>query len=619
MTRAAARRRIGLGLVAGAVFLAVTVRGGAQVRDTVRRRDSVRVAVPIDSALTIPKDSASSDTTKKAPPKDTIKAPLAHAPLPEDLAIGQRFRWDRASLFASGSISLLDLIERVPGATSFRTGWVATPQHASFLGNARRIRIWYDGVPLDAFDERTGYLIDLNTVPLWSLESVVLERGADELRVYLRTWSVTHTTANTRTDVVSGDQNFNLYRAYYGKRLDNGAAIQGAGQQYGINPPATDGGGDRFDFFVRGGVANKRGWSFDAFTLSQTGSRDAQRRGVLADSIRSFRSTGGVTYLRAAYGDPDVGPWFQLMGVRQKFTEKSAHVTTGTTGFPADTSDTTLVHNRYIATGGMTWRGARLTLSQIGHFGESRSRNVQTARVSADGGLLGISLYGEHRADTLLAEATARLSFGDRIALGGAIAERRGDDGAAWTMSARAEAGIRIRDLWLSGGLLRRGAAQLPALRIFDPKYVAVREPAATGSFVEASGRVWRAVGIDAFAVGWKKGGYYRPRIQTHESVYLRTNWLSRFPSGHFGVVIDFAHEYREATAFPIATEPGVLQSDFSTNGHSLLSRLEIRILDATAFIQNRVQMTPAFRDLVPAFPVRRNFTVYGVRWNFYN
>src|SRR5436305_523254 len=67
---------VGLGLAAGAVF---AFRVSAQ--DTTRvRRDTLRIPVPPHADTLIKKDSAArGDTTRaKAPPRDTIKAPLAH-------------------------------------------------------------------------------------------------------------------------------------------------------------------------------------------------------------------------------------------------------------------------------------------------------------------------------------------------------------------------------------------------------------------------------------------------------------------------------------------------------------------------------------------------------------
>ncbi|MDQ6828761.1 MAG: hypothetical protein M3081_07830 [Gemmatimonadota bacterium] len=610
-------RRIGLGLAAGAVFhLLAPAPLRAQVRDTTRR-DTSRVAVPIDTSLTIPRTA--SDTAKVK--RDTIKPPLAHAAMPRDLGVGQRFQWNRAELFASGALTLFEFVERVPGITAFRSGWIASPQHASYLGNARRVRVWYDGIELDAFDARTGFLLDLGTVPIWSLEEILMERGSDELRIYLRSWRVERTTANTRTDIVTGDYQTNLYRAFYGKRFEHGEALQVAGQQYGTSAPRRIGGGDNLGLFVRGGIVTKRGWSFDAVTMRMSGSRDAQAKIAVignslaeGDSFPPLRSTMSLSYVRGAYGDPDAGPWLQVIGSMQAFQESTKQGVRGSTDI--DQADTSLVHDRYIASGGFTWRGMRVSLSQQGHFANSFARNVQTGRVSFDLGPLGLSLYGEHRADTSLTEAAGRLSFG-RLALGGVVGARRGENGTSWVANARVEAGLRLFDLWATSGVLRRGVATLPALLVYDTTLVSTIEPAVTGTFGSLSGRLWKDVYVDGFVVAWQHEGPYRPRFQSHEEVYVRSNWLSRFPSGHFGILASVAHEYRSITPFPFNNQ-GTTALDLASAGNGLINRLEIRILDATAFIQHRFNFS-AERSYVPSYFLPRQTILYGVRWDFYN
>ncbi|MGH9419395.1 MAG: TonB-dependent receptor plug domain-containing protein, partial [Thermoanaerobaculia bacterium] len=137
--------------------------------------------------------------------------------------------WNRAQLFATGALSVADLLERVPWATSFRTGWLASPKFVAVNGDLGRIKVFYDGIELDNVDPRSGSTLDLNTVQLWTLESVSIERFANEIRVNLRSWQVQNTDPYTRVDILTGDENTNAYRGYYGKRFFNGAGLQLAG------------------------------------------------------------------------------------------------------------------------------------------------------------------------------------------------------------------------------------------------------------------------------------------------------------------------------------------------------------------------------------------------------
>ena len=77
-------------------------------------------------------------------PRDTIKAPLAHAERPLLLGVGSQYHWDRDSIFSSGANNLLDLLSTIPGVTIFRSGWLASPQYAAYLGDPGRVRVFLD-------------------------------------------------------------------------------------------------------------------------------------------------------------------------------------------------------------------------------------------------------------------------------------------------------------------------------------------------------------------------------------------------------------------------------------------------------------------------------------------
>src|SRR5207245_2464292 len=110
-----------------------------------------------------------------------------------------------------------------------------------YLGDVRRIRVFYDGIAVDPLDPRSPDVLDLTQFPLWSLEDLSIEQSAGEIRVYARSWRVVSTITSTRTDVSTGDQATNLYRGFYGKRLDHGQVVQFAAQQYGTTPPSITG------------------------------------------------------------------------------------------------------------------------------------------------------------------------------------------------------------------------------------------------------------------------------------------------------------------------------------------------------------------------------------------
>src|SRR4029077_552325 len=91
------------------------------------------------------RDSLAKKDSLHPPKPDTIKAPMARAELPADIGIARKFYWSRDSLFATGAITLADLLERVSGLTMFHTGWIAAPASGTYMGDFQRIRVFYDG------------------------------------------------------------------------------------------------------------------------------------------------------------------------------------------------------------------------------------------------------------------------------------------------------------------------------------------------------------------------------------------------------------------------------------------------------------------------------------------
>src|SRR5215831_633456 len=312
---------IGLGLLAGAVSHRSL---GAQVIDTIRPK----VPLPPDSLK--PRLRTRADTVRDSLFRvdsirreriraDSIKSPIAHAESPPALgAIGQRQYWPRDSLFGTGSLTVADLLERVAGVSNFRGGWLPPPQVGSYLGDVRRVRVFFDGFELKSIDPRTGGVLDLTQINLWSAEDAAVEQTADEIRVYLRSWRVRNTHTETRTDVSTGDQQTNLYRGFLGTRLNNGGAFQFGAQQYGTTPPAQFGSSsDQVGLVLRAGWAKQK-WSIDAL-----GNRIGRHRGVIigeqsldvqGDSIPQTSSTGTDAYVRVGYADPDEDKmWAQVM------------------------------------------------------------------------------------------------------------------------------------------------------------------------------------------------------------------------------------------------------------------------------------------------------------------
>jgi hypothetical protein len=631
---------VGFALLAGALAPASasaqrTVRDTTQARrDTaVARPDTARpdtahadsARAPSDTArrpaVPLPSDTLS-DSTKV--PKDTIKTPLAHSERPALAGGVIEYHWDRDSLFASGALTLGDLLGRIPGVTQIRAGWLGSPEFASYMGNAGRVRIFYDGVELDSFDPRNGGVPDMTDVPLWSLEDITVERGADELRVYVRSWSITHTATNTRVDVMTGDQGTNLYHAFYGKRFGNGLALQIAGQQYGTSENNTLGGGSDLALMGRLGWAKGK-WSLDAFATRSSRTRDEQdpQRSVSGGVPRQER-TRTDAYFRGGYGNPDsVGGWAQLMVANEKFDEHTPFREQPLAFAGPDGADTTLGGTQYVAMAGVNRGRFRLSAAERYHDNDSGSVNAISGRATYVHPLVALSLYAEYRGpdSSSVEEASARFTPLGFLAIAGTIARRHGGVDGADAVDLRGEVGVRVDRLWLSGGVMRRGEETLPALIAFDTSYAPVHEDAATGIFGSARGKFYKDLGVDIFGVRWSNSGFYRPQMQTREELYVETSWISRFPSGDFGFLGSIAHEYRQTTYFPSASvvpdQPENVVSAFYS--HVLVTRLEVRIQSAVIFWNATFGISPQVYEYVPGMLQPRQRQLYGVRWQFWN
>lgn len=647
----------GLGLTAGAVFPA-SVAAQVIVPDTVRRPPPVAAPVPAHpDSLLLGDSTARRDTAKT--PADTIKAPLAKAESPRLPEAGEELHWDREALFASGALTLGELLERVPGAIAFRTGWIASAQTVSYLGDPGRVRVFYDGVELDALDPRTGGVLDLVEIQLWSLEEVRIERGAGELRVHLRSWRHDRTVPNTRVDVYTGDENTNMYRGFLGQRFARGEALQVAGQRYSTAQQRTGirgspSGGQSTAYLVRLGWA--RGpWSADGLVIRDSRIRFTEQdfvRGAselrflgrqLSDSVPRLEATRTDAYLRGAFGDPDAGLWIQAIAASSAFREATPQsgsrviapqppVQPPGGGTPperpvlpygAPSSDSSRSRAQYVVAGGFTRWGLRLSgTSRVRVYGGA-THFSPIVRASANlPGTLAVAARAERDGATrqTLVDAAASLRPFPFLTLAAAAEQRSrpaiAEEGAA-LLAARAEAAVRIARAWLVGGVLHRDSTVIALPVVYDESArpgdrMAVAR--ARGAYGGVRGSLYKDIGIDATAIRWRSADLYRPLVEARTELYLRTRWLSRFPRGQFGLNASAIHDYRSPARFLTAT--GTVTEP---RGSNILSTLvEIRIRNAVVTWQYR-NITGSIAAQVPGYLMPRLTNLYGVRWDFFN
>lgn len=630
-------RRAGFALLVAAL-LASTAQ--AQVRDTMRtQRDTLRGR---GDTVTFRRDStAKRDTTRDVivrvppredsllrrdsvvrrdslrPPRDTVKAPIASAEAPVLADPTGSFVWDRRDLYSTGALTVADLLERVPGVTTLRSGWISQPMVGAFLGAPGRVRVFLDGLELEEFDPRMRRAWDLTQIPIWALDDIRIERGASEIRVYMRSWRVDRTTPFTRTDVYTGDLSTNLYRGYFGRRYAHGEAIQAAGQQFGTNPGRNAASSDQLGVLLRTGIARRR-WSADVMLLRGDRNRGITLAVPLGDTIAAVQSTRTDIYARLAVGHTDRGFWAQAIVSGSKYAYGGKRGSGRGPGGAA-TADTTLYRSQYALSGGYARGPWRASITQRFRAGLYQRVATPSARASFAARFITISAFAEGRGldSTRRFDVSAVLRPLPFVFVGGAIGSELPfprADSTVRAQFARAEAGVRIGDVWLSGGVLRRDPTALRGPRIFRRASVDTTSPSLLGTFATVRGRIWKSLYADAQAVQWSDtGSLYRPRYQARSELYLSTSMLRRFPSGNFHLLASAVHEYRSSTLWPDST--GIIR----LRGYRTISTLvQVRILTAELFWNFRNVLAERYEQ-IPGYQLPRISNVYGVRWEFWN
>ena len=613
------------------------MHGTAGAQDTLRTRADSVARARTDSIARARRDSVRSDSLRRVDlallaareaqqkaKADSIKAPITASEMPVLADIGERYRWGRDELFATGALTLGDLLEGIPGITVFRTGWIGSPEQGAFLGDFSRLRIFLDGIELDPLDPRNGGTNDLSMIQLWHLEEVRVERGATELRVHMRSWSVRSVTPATRVDIGTGDLETNAYRGYFGRRFGRGELLQVGASQFTTRDPRSIGDADQLSLFGRVGWAKGR-FSFDASFLRTRRERSLQARDndLARDSLRPIDATFGDAYARIGYADTSSGLWLHITGASRSHSQSEQVEDEDQTGGP----DTTVVDStKYDVTrpqviGAIGWSRQALSLSATGRYRRINGVNSlsPTFRASFDTPFLIASVLAEeHRElEWRRFEAAVRVRPLSRVAVSAAAARTMPfDDGETLeSTDFRGEVAVRLgRAAWLSVGSVRRDASALIAPVIFDTGFRAVTDGDATAQFATIRGKFWKDVGLDVSAFKWKTEGAYRPEYSTRSKLYINTSWPSRFPSGNLNIHAALTHEYRTRALFPADEDETLFSSQYRTLGFIL----EVRLLQATLSYQFRNVLNEQYEQ-VPGYNAVRAVQFYGVRWNFFN
>jgi hypothetical protein len=169
--------------------------------------------------------------------------------------------WGQDELRSTRALTLLELLEEIPGVLPLRGGDHGQPRIATAFGlGAGRVRVFRDGIEVPPLD---GGAVDLSRVGLTGLERVVVERGPGELRVDLLPLRFEDPRPFTHLEVGTGDLNTNLFRGTFAHPTALGGNIVFSLDRietegpFRREPGASFGGHVRHTFFVgaRGALA----------------------------------------------------------------------------------------------------------------------------------------------------------------------------------------------------------------------------------------------------------------------------------------------------------------------------------------------------------------------------
>ncbi len=596
-----------LGLVAGALLYAAAFPAPAQVPT------SPVSAVPIPVK---PKTDSGPDSVRVK--IDSIKPPFGRFADPALYEIGPQYEWNRAQLFATGALTVIDLLDRIPGVTTFRSGWLATPQTATYNADFERVRVFYDGIEIDDLDSRTGGVLDLSTVQLWSLEHLSIERSASELRIYMRTWRVDNTDPYTRVDIATGNEDTNLYRGFYGKRFDNGGVLQFAGQQYGVASPRFSGSGDALSLLGRVGIA-KKGWSLDGFVIRHHPTRDIERAAIGRPPVLSLDATNTDAYIRAAVGRVGSGPWAQLTVASVAFKGTTGPDRRVSATALSDTLERRVSESQYNVSAGYTLGPARLEVEDRLRALRGTTYNGASGRLDIVTPIGVVNGFVEHDGFRKITNADAGiraqpLSF---IAVSGAISRSvpitSGVFSQVSTTSSRGEVGLKLFGPWISAGLLTTDRTPGLAPIVYDTLLLPTGPGRISARTASIRGPIRGGFGIDAWVIKWDPNGPYRPQYQSRSELNYSNNFAKRFPRGDFEVRAAGIFEFRGHTNFPLSA--GDIETPIAK---TLSGLLEIRIMRAVLSYQQRNILGYPYQ-VVPGFDMPRVLAIYGVRWDFWN
>jgi hypothetical protein len=636
-------------------FITLVMLTGAS-RSTANAQGQTPPRPPADSAAVA--DSivrarilARTDSVRQAILADSIKSPLTRYETP-DREAEERLRFTGREILSSGAVNLADLLDRVPGVSTFRSGWMAGLHVATYLGDARRVRLFIDGLEVDAIDVRNGGAVDLTDIQLWAYDEIVVERAPSEIRVWMRTASVVKTTPFTRVDIFTGDLNTNGFRGMFARRWRNGLMLQLGGQQVATQTGRVSGfgaptqqttqlrsDGSMQSFSGRFGWARNK-WSVDAYGSNVSRERDSHTPREDFDSLPSYKGQRREGYLRVGYGDTLRGFWAQAVSGALRVRMEGVGDTTGTpdngsgdgdgngdadadsTDTPPIVLDTLRSQTQHMVAVGYrgAWWNASFTHRARPIAGELQ--HAPALRVGATWRIFDASAYAERngRDSTDRTDIRLRARPLSWLQLSAAHSIRSPEDttGRPESSASRAEGAVRLGQLWVGGGLVREDATQFDNLILVGAPARTLANAASTGVLVSTRGRLYKELRLDVQAIRWDKAQFTTPQTHVRVELALISDWLSRFPKGEFSINTRLIYDRRGGVPFFYGEGDEGLDLRVTEPAQVVTGMLELRIQRAILFYQYR-NLTGGQYEQIRGITMPSAVQMYGVRWEFWN
>jgi hypothetical protein len=561
------------------------------------------------------------DTVAPEPePPPALPAIPAIGPSGWDVGV---WEWSRTDLLRLPDLSLLHLLERIPGVTPVRVASVGQPEGAAVFGaTVGAITYEVDGFELDPL---TAPTFDPSRFPLVALESVRVERRVTGARVRIRTVSPGDARPLSVIEAGTGDLRTNLFRGTF-----LAPRVLGGGLSFGFESLGSQ--------TIVGGESNfTGGW------LKWTWAREE----------------GGVQVEYRQSGMDRAGTGVALSGQRRDWVVRArrhlgpvvAEGYAGASSVEDEAGDVVLRE-------GAPQGGIRLSTGVVAPFpveatGALRLRShprlpAQEAEVSVWAAPVPWLGFGMEGAEGRRAEGppTGRWALRGRVgpvagltAFADLARDRHAlvrtvpdpgtaepdpidpDDPTSHGRLDLARNGARA-GLQFQYGTLRLGAAALRTSAdsavgfglAFDPTAPRFAGGEATG--VEVTVRAptgWAPLRVEGWYVGMEvpPAGLYLPADQWRAALVYHHLPL---PTGNLELYGRAEHRYRGPMLVPADGGAAAVAEHQSTH-----LEVTIRVLTVRAFVRWDNVLNRPFQKDVPGYDLPGQHVVYGVKWEFWN